>query len=323
MSAAIIAAAKKLIMLFFTDKKFRRFVLGIIALAICIALLPVILLTAVSSSIASAGSEFTVDMTAEQEAQILQLNADGEVISNTLRNMNLPTEILKAQLIYATYFQDVPKNGDFFTAYCSHFQNASGNMEQLISALNSDYGLSIPYDEFMRFYALIRNIHIDKNLFSDTSTKNNIDLAAWTMNAYESGWGYVPYTMGEVLTEDVIADLPPSAVTEKCKKWLSRRTTDNSSLLRSYLFYDFESKNFTDTGGESLPSLPMLGFMFLRQAAVWTPYPRQLELPWWTEKLLEFTWETTRSSKRWAEHPWRSLPMSFPLGIGLVRSMAL
>lgn len=249
MSAAIIAAAKKLIMLFFTDKKFRRFVVGIIAIAICIALLPVILLTAIGSSIANAGSEFTIDMTAEQEAQMLQLNADGEVIADTLRSMNLPTEILKAQVIYATYFQNVSKNADFFIEYCSHFQNASGSAEQLISALNSAYGLSIPYDEFMRSYALIRNIHIDRNLFSDTTTKNNIDLAAWAVNAYESQWGYVPYTMGEVLTEDILADLPPSAFTEECKKWLSRRTTDNSRLLRSYLFYDFDSKVFTDTGG--------------------------------------------------------------------------
>lgn len=249
MSAAIIAAAKKLIMLFFTDKKFRRFVLGIIALAVCIVLLPVILLTAVGSSIASAGSEFTVEMTAEQEAHMLQLNADGEVIAETLRSMNLPTEILKAQVIYATYFQDVPKDGDFFAAYCSHFQNTNGSAEQLISSLNSAYVLSIPYDEFMRSYALIRNIHIDKNLFSDTTTKNNIDLAAWALNAYETGWGYVPYTMGEILTEDALTNLPPSAVTEECKKWMSRRTTDNSRFLRSYLFYDFESKIFTDTGG--------------------------------------------------------------------------
>ena len=183
MSAAIIAAAKKLIMLFFTDKKFRKFIVGIIVLAVCIALLPVILLTAVGSSIASAGSEFTVDMTAEQEAEMMQMNADGEVIADTLRSMNLPTEILKAQVIYATYFHDVPKDGDFLTAYCSHFQNASGSAEQLISSLNSAYGLSIPYDEFMRSYALIRNIHIDKNLFSDTSTKNNIDLTAWAVNA--------------------------------------------------------------------------------------------------------------------------------------------
>lgn len=249
MSAAIIAAAKKLIMLFFTDKKFRKFVIGIIALAVCIALLPVILLNAVGSSIASAGSEFTVKMTAEQEAEMMQLNADGEVIANTLRIMNLPTEILKAQVIYATYFQNVPKDGDFFTAYCSNFQNASGNMEQLISTLNSDYGLSIPYDEFMRSYALIRNIHIDKNLFSDTTTKNNIDLASWALNAYESQWGYVPYTIGEILTEDILSKVPPNSVTEECQKWLSRRTTDNSRLFRSYLFYDFDSKVFTDIGG--------------------------------------------------------------------------
>lgn len=251
MSAAIIAAAKKLIILLLTDKSTWKVIGGIIVLAVCIILMPVMLLLAMSSSIANAGSGFTVNLTAEQEQQMLQLDADGQVIADTLNSMNLPSEILKAQVIHATYFQDVPKNSDFFSSYCSLFQKANGDMQLLISMLNEAYGLSIPYDECMRSYAVIRNVHIDKNLFSDTTTKNHIDLAAWAWNAYESQWGYVPFTDGEIFTEEKLAELQaqhPDWIIEDCRKWLNRRTVDNENLLKSYLCYDWNSKEMNADG---------------------------------------------------------------------------
>ncbi|MDO4156107.1 MAG: hypothetical protein Q4D37_04930 [Oscillospiraceae bacterium] len=223
MHAAIIAAAKKLI----------------------------ILLLAVGSSIVNASSGFTVNLTAEQEAQMLQLDVDGQIIEDTLNSMNLPSEILKAQVIYATYFQNVPKDSDFFSSYCSLFQTANGDMQLLTSMPNESYGLSISYDEFMRSYAIIRNVHIDKNLFSDTTTKNNIDLAAWAWNAYESQWGYVPCTNGEIFTEEKLAQLQaqnPDWLTEDCRKWLNRRTVDNENLLKSYLCYDWNLKEMNTDG---------------------------------------------------------------------------
>lgn len=251
MYAAIIAAAKKLIILLLTDKRTWKVIGGIIVLAICIVLLPVMLLLAMGSSIVNAGSGFTVNLTAEQEQQMLQLDADGQVIADTLNSMNLPSEILKAQVIYATYFKSVPKNSDFFSSYCSMFQTANGDMQLLISMLNEAYGLSISYDECMRSYAVIRNVHIDKNLFSDTTTKNHIDLAAWAWNAYESQWGYVPFTDGEIFTEEKLAELQaqhPDWVTDDCRKWLNRRTVDNENLLKSYLCYDWNSKEMNADG---------------------------------------------------------------------------
>jgi len=252
MHAAIIAVAKKLIILLLTDKRTWKVIGGIIVLAVCIVLMPVMLLLAMSSSIANAGSDFTVNLTAEQEQQMLQLDVDGQIIADTLNSMNLSSEILKAQVIYATYFQNVPKNSDFFSSYCSIFQTANGNMQLLISMLNEAYGLSISYDEFMCSYAVIRNVHIDKNLFSDITTKNNIDLAAWAWNAYESQWGYVPYTDGEILTEKKFAALQTQHsdwITEDCQKWLNRRTVDNENLLKSYLCYDWNSKEMNADGG--------------------------------------------------------------------------
>lgn len=252
MHAAIIAVAKKLIILLLTDKRTWKVIGGIIVLAVCIVLMPVMLLLAMSSSIANAGSDFTVNLTAEQEQQMLQLDVDGQIIADTLNSMNLSSEILKAQVIYATYFQNVPKNSDFFSSYCSIFQTANGNMQLLISMLNEAYGLSISYDEFMCSYAVIRNVHIDKNLFSDITTKNNIDLAAWAWNAYESQWGYVPYTDGEILTEKKFAALQTQHsdwITEDCQKWLNRRTVDNENLLKSYLCYDWNDREMTVDGG--------------------------------------------------------------------------
>ena len=55
------------------------------------------------------------------------------------------------------------------------------------------YNLSIDYEEFMRSYSMISNVSIDKNLFLNLSVKNNIDLAAWCENAYETAWGFVPH----------------------------------------------------------------------------------------------------------------------------------
>ena len=54
----------------------------------------------------------------------------------------------------------------------------------------------------MRSISLIEHITIDENMFVNVKIKNNIDLTKWVVNAHETGWGYVPYTFGEVLTNE-------------------------------------------------------------------------------------------------------------------------
>ena len=46
-------------------------------------------------------------------------------------------------------------------------------------------------------------LEIDPSIFTDPDTKNAADLAAYAVNAWESGWGYVWGTFGTVLTDDL------------------------------------------------------------------------------------------------------------------------
>ena len=50
-----------------------------------------------------------------------------------------------------------------------------------------------------------RSVEIDLSTFSDPSTKNAHDLAAYAISAWQSGWGYVWGTYGQIMTEELFA----------------------------------------------------------------------------------------------------------------------
>lgn len=126
-------------------------------------------------------------------------------------------QTIKAQLIYMSYFEDVQNfNAE---SYANLFANAP-NDSDLIAAINSTYSLDIDYDEFIRTYTFVMNSTINAFMFSDTSTKNCADLAAWADNAYISGWGYMNGFIGERSETDRI------------------RYADNAGLVLGYLNYD-------------------------------------------------------------------------------------
>ena len=153
------------------------------------------------------------------------------------------------EALYLTYFDSVQKGENFFAEYADCFKESDD--KKLIDSLNQKYGLSIDYTEFMRSYAVISNVSIDENWFLNLDVKNNIDLARWAENAYETQWGYVPHSDGNVLYADLYQSLQeqyPDEITEECDKWRSRRAVDNYNLLRSYLWYDAESREITVEG---------------------------------------------------------------------------
>lgn len=174
------------------------------------------------------------------------MESDGKAIADELSKLGLKTQIVKAQMIYLTYFENVSKGENFFKDNSACFKES--NNEKLIENLNKKYGLNISYEEFMRSYSVIANVSIDSNLFLNLDVKNNIDLARWAENAYETQWGYVPYTDGNVLTEEKYKEMKEKysdEITEECDKWQSRRTTDNYNLLKSYLWYDSKSRTIS------------------------------------------------------------------------------
>lgn len=92
------------------------------------------------------------------------------------------------------------------------------------------------------------SVELDVSTFTDPDTKNAADLAAYAVHAWESGWGYVWGTYGNVLTESLLeykAQQYPDGVgnyeTFIRDNWLGGRTTDCVGLIKGYGWLDPES----------------------------------------------------------------------------------
>lgn len=261
MSSAVAVAVKKIAVYVLGDenKRGKLFVAvgSIIAGFLGLMFLPI----AVISSIGSMNIEqpdidkslFTESalfesLDSEQQAEITDIQNQGQAIEDAMTNAGVRDQTIKAQLIYMSYFEDVQNfNAE---SYANLFANAP-NDSDLIAAINSTYSLDIDYDEFIRTYTFVMNSTINAFMFSDTSTKNCADLAAWADNAYISGWGYMNGFIGERSETDRI------------------RYADNAGLVLGYLNYDPMEKVFdsaystlvyTEQGGlDTMPEVAGVG----------------------------------------------------------------
>ena len=92
------------------------------------------------------------------------------------------------------------------------------------------------------------NNAIDISGFVSPNTKNNLDLAAYAIQAWENGWGYVWGTFGNVLTQslfDYKLQQYPDGVGNYASfirdNWLGRRTADCIGLIKGYGWLDVNS----------------------------------------------------------------------------------
>lgn len=159
----------------------------------------------------------------EKQAKITTFQNQGQAIEDAMTDAEVRSQTIKAQLIYLSYFDGVQNfNAE---SYANLFAVAP-NDSDLINAINSTYGLEIDYDEFLRTYTWVMNSTINEYMFTDSTTKNCTDLAAWAENAYISGWGYMNGFIGERNESDRI------------------RYADNAGLMLGYLNYAPEEKAF-------------------------------------------------------------------------------
>ena len=261
MSAAVAAAVKKIAIYILGDenKRGKLFVAvgSIIAGFLGLMFLPI----AVISSIGSMNIEppdidkslFTESalfesLDSEQQAKITKIQNQGQAIEDAMTNAGVRDQTIKAQLIYMSYFDEV--QNFYAESYADLFATAP-NDSDLISAINSTYGLDIDYDEFVRTYTFVMNSTINAFMFTDTGTKNCADLAAWADNAYISGWGYKSGAAGERDESDRI------------------RYADNAGLVLGYLNYsptdrvfgcDHSTLIYTEQGSlDTMPKVAGLG----------------------------------------------------------------
>ena len=92
---------------------------------------------------------------------------------------------------------------------------------------------------------------IDTSGFVDPTTKNNLDLAAYAVQAWENNWGYVWGTYGDVLTGPLFeykCTQYPDGVGNYAdfirENWVGRRTTDCAGLVKGYGWLDPSTSTF-------------------------------------------------------------------------------
>ena len=193
-------------------------------------------------------SAFMATLDEDQQSQIAEFQSQGEAIAAVMSAVGLPSEPLKAQLIYYSYFDENPLSD--FTEYASLFANANDDIA-LLESINATYGIEIPYDDFMRSYTWTMNTTINEYMFTDSTTKNCADMAAWAENAYVSGWGFKQGAIGNRDDVDRI------------------RYADNAGLMLGYLNYNPTEKVFnsdhntlvyTEQGGlDTMPEVAGVG----------------------------------------------------------------
>ena len=255
MSTAVVAALKKIAAFILSDKELRgkTFVIigSIIAGFLGLLCLPAVVLLSlgnmefeppeIDKSLFNEAA-FIENLSDEQQAQLVNLQNQGQAIESAMVNADCKNQTIKAQLIYLSFFEGVHNfNVD---SYVNIFKNSPDD-KAIIDTLNSTYGLKIDYSKFMKSYTWVMNATINGYMFADSKSKNAADLAAWAENAYISGWGYKDGTFGDRDDTDRI------------------RYVDGSGLILGYLRYDPEQKmfnsepssfNFTSKG--SLDKMP-------------------------------------------------------------------
>ena len=169
-------------------------------------------------------SAYIAQLSPEQQEQMSELQSAGEAIETEMSALGIGDQTIKAQLIYMSYFDEVE---GFDANFYAHLFYSAPNDEILIDSINQNYGLSIDYNEYMMTYIFVMNSTINKYMFTDTSTKNAADLAAWAENAYLSEWQYADNCYGERTGENRL------------------RCADNVGLIMGYVRYDAVNKVFT------------------------------------------------------------------------------
>jgi hypothetical protein len=107
---------------------------------------------------------------------------------------------------------------------------------------------------------------LDISSFTNPATKNNLDLTAYAEQAFDSGWGYVWGTYGDVLTESLFSsklEQYPDGVGNYesfiRSNWLGCRTTDCVGLIKGYgwlnpntLEIEYGTNGVPDIGADSM-----------------------------------------------------------------------
>ena len=216
-----------------------------------------------SAQLSTSSSLWTADSGEDGTVTTLRVTVEGIDPERLMNDLGFDEDAKTwAGALYETIFESdaIETYGDYFAAYEPDYSGDSGWSGQI------EYGSD--YDNA-----------IDISGFISPETKNNLDLVAYAVQAWENNWGYVWGTYGNVLTQSLfdykLEQYPEGVGNYKDfieDNWLGRRL-DASDLTIGYAengvpdyganqMYQYATQNGTeseDYGGMStMPEIPGL-----------------------------------------------------------------
>lgn len=190
---------------------------------------------------------------------------DDVVITLKVEIQRFEPEILMEQLefeeddkLWANAIYETLKNSDAISKYAPYFD-----------VYQPDYGGDSSYTDEIQYGTEYGN-EIDISGFIDPYSKNNLDLAAYAVQAWENNWGYVWGIYGNILTESLFEykkEQYPDGVGNYAgfirNNWLGRRTADCIGLIKGYGWLDVSDM----TIGYGKNGMPDYGANQMYQAA--------------------------------------------------------
>ena len=161
--------------------------------------------------------------------------------------------------IWAGALYETLAKSDVLERYASYFE-----------PYRPSYGGDTSYGGSVEHGGSYKN-EIDISQFVEPDSKNNLDLAAYAIQAWENNWGYVWGTYGNVLTESLfqykLQQYPDGVGNYEGfirEHWLDRRTADCVGLIKGYGWLDADTLtiNYATNG------MPDYGANQMYQAAV-------------------------------------------------------
>lgn len=265
MSVTVGAALKKIAVALLTNPKVIKTIGGIVLGIIIIIIMPIVAVV----SIFNGGIDLDTDrlqqmvvenLSAEEQAK-LQLVEDTMLsIESEMKAAGFNGRVKEAQVLYALVLSEHASESDFVSKLVGCF-TADQTDEQLIEAVNNTFGTELTADDFGKIMNNIRAVHIDTSGYTDLTTKNNLDLVQWAIEAEKAGWGYVYGTYGGVFDQTMF-DFKLNQYPDEVgsyeefirQNWLGGRTSDCVGLIKGYGWLNTES-NEIEYGTNGIPDI--------------------------------------------------------------------
>ncbi|MBQ7830606.1 MAG: hypothetical protein IJ393_00870 [Clostridia bacterium] len=158
MAAPIIPILKKVAVALVSDKKGRKWLLGIILGVLFIVLMPIIAVLGIFSGGIDLNIDGLFDKVYEQQAKMEVVVA--EIEETMLEDGFTQTQVEEAQTLYVFALHDEAEEDGFVERLIGCFTIADQTDEELVSAVNTEFGKDIKTEDFQNAVAEFRDTQV-------------------------------------------------------------------------------------------------------------------------------------------------------------------